>query len=285
MQPGKSPNLKPLIEATRLYNRLKGVRDTERQLRYFESRAAKEIGEVFIEQGEILLEKLEEFKHYFSEEVGRDTDFALNTVFYLTFNRQRDIITRYRLIATKIAQESFTSSVGVDTSFDLYDVGAYQELEKTAAQRVTGINEVTRDRIKKIISDGYQEKKTYAQIAREIKGEFEEFAKPAPQKHIRNRAELVAVTEMRDAHETSQFRQMKDFMDKGYEMEKSWLTAKDERVCEICGGNARAGWIGAMDLFPDGKFMAPAHPACRCRTVYRIKPGTMATATAPGIEA
>ena len=96
-----------------------------------------------IEQGEILLEKLEEFKHYFSEEVGRDTDFALNTVFYLTFNRQRDITTRYRLIATKIAQESFTSSVGVDTSFDLYDVGAYQELEKTAAQRVTGINEVT----------------------------------------------------------------------------------------------------------------------------------------------
>ena len=212
MQPGKSPNLKPLIEATRLYNRLKGVRDTERQLRYFESRAAKEIGEVFIEQGEILLEKLEEFKHYFSEEVGRDVDFSLNTVFYLTFNRQRDIITRYRLIATKIAQESFTSSVGVDTSFDLYDVGAYQELEKTAAQRVTGINEVTRDRIKKIISDGYQEKKTYAQIAREIKGEFEEFAKPAPQKHIRNRAELVAVTEMRDAHETSQFRQMKYFL-------------------------------------------------------------------------
>lgn len=94
MQPGKSPNLKPLLEATRLYNRLKGVRDTERQLRYFESRAAKEIGEVFIEQGEILLEKLEEYKHYFSEEVGRDVDFSLNTVFYLTFNRQRDLISR-----------------------------------------------------------------------------------------------------------------------------------------------------------------------------------------------
>ena len=318
MQPGKPPNFKPLLEATRLYNRLKGVRDTERQLRYFESRAAKEIGDIFKEQGEILLAKLEEFKFYFQEEVGRDVDFSLNTVFYLTFNRQRDIITRYRLIATKIAQESFTSSVGVetsfdlydvgayreleqtaaqrvtginessvgmDTSFDLYDVGAYQELEQTAAQRVTGINEVTRERIKKIISDGYQEKKTYSQIAREIKGEFEEFAKPAPQKHIRNRAELVAVTEMRDAHETSQFRQMKDFMDKGYEMEKSWLTTKDERVCEICGGNSRAGWIGSMDLFPDGKFMAPAHPACRCRTIYRIKPGTMATATAPEIEA
>ena len=270
-------NLKLLLETTRLYNRLKGVRDTERQLRYFENKAAKEIGDIFKEQGVILLEKLEEFKHYFQEEVGRDVDFSLNTVFYLTFNRQKDIITRYRLIATKIAQESFTSSVGMDTSFDLYDVGAYRELEQTAAQRVTGINEVTRARIKKIITDGYQEKKTYSQIAREIKNEFEEFAKPAPQKHIRNRAELVAITEMRDAHETSQFRQMKDFMDKGYEMEKSWLTTKDERVCEICGGNSRAGWIGSMDLFPDGKFMAPAHPACRCRTVYRIKPGTMAT--------
>ena len=102
-----------LIEATRLYNRLKGVRDTERQLRYFEARAAKEIGDIFKEQGVILLEKLEEFKHYFQEEVGRDVDFSLNTVFYLTFNRQKDIITRYRLIAIKIAQESFTSSVGM----------------------------------------------------------------------------------------------------------------------------------------------------------------------------
>ncbi len=271
----KPANLKPLIETTRLYNRLKGVRDTERQLRYFESRAAKEIGDVFKEQGEILLTKLEEFKSYFQEEVGRDTDFALNTAFYLTFNRQRDLITRYRLIATKIAQQSFTSSVGVDTSFDLYDVGAYRELEQTAAQSVSGINEVTRTRIKKIITDGYQEKKTYAQIAREIKNEFEDFATPAPQKHIRNRAELVAVTEMRDAHETSQFRQMKDFMDKGYEMEKSWLTTKDERVCDICGGNAGAGWIGSMDIFPGGQFMAPAHPACFVKGTDCISPDTL----------
>ena len=273
-------NLKPLIETTRLYNRLKGVRDTERQLRYFEARAAKEIGEIFKEQGEILLDKLKDYQSQFQEEIRQDVDWSLNSAFYFTFNRFRDTITRYRLIAAKISEDSFTSSIGMDTSFDRYDVGAYQALEQTAAQRVTGINEVTRDRIKKIILDGYEQKKTYAQIAQEIKAEFEEFARPAPQRHVRNRAELVAITEMRDAHETSQYRQAREFIDKGYEMEKSWLTTKDERVCEICGGNSLAKWIGAEDFFPYGNppaFIAPAHPACRCRTVYRIKPGTMAT--------
>jgi len=282
----KNKNLQPLIEASRTYNRLKGVRDTERQLRYFETRMTKEIGEIFLEQGDILLDKLEEFRHYFQEDIGRDIDYPLNNVFYLTFNRFKDAITRYRLYGAKIAEESVRSSIGMEFSFDKYDIGAYTELEKVAAQRVSGINEVTRERIKQIIMDGYEKQKTYSQIATDIKNEFHDFAAPAPQKHIRNRAELVAVTELRDAHESSQRTQMQSFIDRGYEIEKSWLTTNDERLCDQCRANAEAGWIGYNDLFPDGKIHAPSHPACRCRTIYRIKPGTMGieTAKAGGIE-
>jgi hypothetical protein len=273
-------NLKPLIEATKTYNRLKGIRDTERQLRYFEARAAKEIAEVLKEQRDAVLENLEQYKHYFTEEVQRDMDHIFNTVNYFTFNRFRDVIMRYRLISAKIAEDSVSSTIGMDTTFDKYDAGAYQELERTAAERVTGINEVTRDRIKKIILNGYEQKKTYAQIAREIEAEYDYMATPAPQRHVRNRAEMIAITELRDAHERSQEKMIQGFVDKGYEMEKTWLTAKDERVCDLCAANARAGWIDAHSLFPTGAYIAPQHPVCRCRTVYRVKPGTLGPAKA-----
>lgn len=266
------------FEATKRYNRLKGIRDTERQLRYFEKRMAQEVGEVFIEQGKILLDKLEEHRHYFAEEIGRDIDYAFNIVKYLTFNRFRDVVMRYHIIGSKIAEESVTSSVGMDTSFSQYDVGAYAELERTAAQRVSGIDEVTRARIKEIIMTGYEERKTYSQIAKEIKDEFAEFAAPSPLKHIRNRAELVAVTELRDAHEASQEKMIQHFSDAGYQMEKSWLSTDDESRCEICQGNTEAKWIDASSTFPSGHVRTPAHPGCRCRTVYRVKPGTWAKA-------
>ncbi len=268
-------NLKPLIEASRTYNRLKGVRDTERQLRYFEGRLAKEIGKIFLEQGEIFLSKFGDFQHYFQEEIRKDIDYSLNSAFYLTYNQSRDLVTRYRLFGAKIAEESVRSSVGVETSFDKYDVQAYAELERIAAQRVSGINETTRARIKEIIMKGYEEKKTYAQIARDIKNEFETFAKPSPLLHVRNRAELVAITELRDAHESSQRAQVQGLMDRGYQMEKSWMSTADERRCDICRSNAEAGWIGADDIFPGGMSQAPGHPGCRCRAIYRVKPGTM----------
>ena len=267
-------NLQPLIEATRQYNRLKGIRDTERQLRYFERRMAQDVGEIFIEQGEIFLDKLEEYRHYFEEEIDHDINYAFNIVKYLTFNRFRDVVMRYHIIGSKIAEESVSSSIGIDTSFAKYDVGAYAELERTAAERVSGIDEVTRASIKEIILTGYEERKPYSKIAKEIKDEFAEFAAPSPLKHIRNRAELVAVTELRDAHEKSQQKMIQTFADDGFEMEKSWLLTKDERLCDICRSNGEARWIPAAFAFPSGHLRAPAHPGCRCRTVYRVKPGT-----------
>jgi len=268
-------DLRPLIEATRRYNRLKGVRDTEKQLRYFERKFAEELGVLFIDQGKIFLELFEKMQQYFKEEIQRDTEYSFNTMEYVTFNRFKDLVIRYRLLGAKVAEQSILSTMDIETSFDKYDADAYTALEQTAAERVTGINDTTRGRIKEIIMQGYEERKTYSQIARDIKNEFNEFAAPAPQRHVRNRAEVVAVTELRDAHETSQRNMVQTFADRGYEMEKSAMVTKDERLCPICRANAEAGWIPFNALFPDGNIQAPFHPVCRCRTIHRVKPGTM----------
>jgi len=48
---------------------------------------------------------------------------------------------------------------------------------------------------------------------------------------------------------------------------KVWLTADDERVCEICGAiDGESRNINA--LFSIGKLLPPAHPSCRCAVAY-----------------
>ncbi|MGW2920413.1 phage portal protein [Streptomyces angustmyceticus] len=48
---------------------------------------------------------------------------------------------------------------------------------------------------------------------------------------------------------------------------KSWLSAVDERVCEVCLRNEGVGAIPLTAAFPNGAQYPPGHPSCRC-TVY-----------------
>ena len=57
---------------------------------------------------------------------------------------------------------------------------------------------------------------------------------------------------------------------KGLPMQKSWDTAGDDQVCEICRGNEAAGWIPLADPFPSGHQQPPGHVACRCCALYEL---------------
>ena len=90
---------------------------------------------------------------------------------------------------------------GVHTAIDWSKDTRYSS--KTAR-----INEEIRKQIKDILVNGFKGELqldgttryiSYQQIVRKIKGPFNKFACPAPQQHIRNRVELVAITETRDA--------------------------------------------------------------------------------------
>lgn len=136
--------------------------------------------------------------------------------------------------------------------------------KKHAAEAVTNINDTTRKEMARIVSDGVKSGSSYSDIAKSIKSKFEEFAVPMPQKHIANRAVLVAVTELANAYCEGNNQVGQYLQDNGVQMMKAWQTLEDNRVSDGCQKNEHAGWIPFKDKFPSGHVHPPRFPGCRC---------------------
>lgn len=142
--------------------------------------------------------------------------------------------------------------------------------KKHAAEAVTQINDTTRKEIARIVSDGVKSGTSYNDIAKAIKSKFEEFAVPSPQKHIPNRAVLVAVTELANAYCEGNA-QVGDYLQSnGVKMMKAWQTLEDDRVSDGCKENEKAGWIPIDKEFPSGHMHPPRFPGCRCDFMQEI---------------
>lgn len=142
--------------------------------------------------------------------------------------------------------------------------------KKHAAEAVSQINDVTRKEIARIVSDGVKSGASYNDIAKAIKSKFEEFAVPSPQKHIPNRAVLVAVTELANAYCEGNA-QVGDYLQSnGVKMMKAWQTLEDDRVSDGCKENEKAGWIPIDKEFPSGHMHPPRFPGCRCDFMQEI---------------
>lgn len=142
--------------------------------------------------------------------------------------------------------------------------------KKHAAEAITQINDVTRKEIARIVSDGVKSGTSYNDIAKAIKSKFEEFAVPSPQKHISNRAVLVAVTELANAYCEGNA-QVGDYLQSnGVKMMKAWQTLEDDRVSDGCKENEQAGWIPIDKEFPSGHMHPPRFPGCRCDFMQEI---------------
>lgn len=142
--------------------------------------------------------------------------------------------------------------------------------KKHAAEAVTQINDVTRKEIARIVSDGVKSGSSYNDIAKAIKSKFEEFAVPSPQKHVSNRAVLVAVTELANAYCEGNA-QVGDYLQSnGVKMMKAWQTLEDDRVSDGCKENEHAGWIPIDKEFPSGHMHPPRFPGCRCDFMQEI---------------
>lgn len=142
--------------------------------------------------------------------------------------------------------------------------------KKHAAEAVSQINDVTRKEIARIVSDGVKSGASYNDIAKTIKSKFEEFAVPSPQKHIPNRAVLVAVTELANAYCEGNA-QVGDYLQSnGIKMMKAWQTLEDDRVSDGCKENEQAGWIPIDKEFPSGHMHPPRFPGCRCDFMQEI---------------
>lgn len=146
----------------------------------------------------------------------------------------------------------------------LPNLRAQEYAKKHAAEAVTQINDTTRKEIARIVSDGIKSGSSYNDIAKSIKDKFKDFAVPMPQKHVSNRAVLVAVTELANAYCEGNAQVGNYLQDNGIKMMKAWQTLEDDRVSDGCKENERVGWIPINKEFPSGHMHPPRFPGCRC---------------------
>jgi hypothetical protein len=93
-------------------------------------------------------------------------------------------------------------------------------------------------------------------------------------KLLRYRSETIALTESFTATNTAWSNSIRESVRNGTydprEYELYWLTAPDERRCEICGGLAGSTADLNAQQF-DGYGRPPIHPRCRCQMIVQRK--------------
>lgn len=154
---------------------------------------------------------------------------------------------------------------------DLEPSSVAREMQRRAADRISGIDETTREQLRTLLEAAIGENWSYTKIAAAIRRLFADFGRAVPQRHLRDRAELIAVTETGQAFMDGQLEQARQRVARGIAIEKSWLTVGDDRVSEGCQANQAKGWIDFGQLFPSGHASPLRFPGCRCAMQTRRK--------------
>jgi len=124
--------------------------------------------------------------------------------------------------------------------------------EKHGAKLVTQMNEETKRRLAKVVSDGIANKRGIPGVARDLRSTFGDMSK--------YRSELIARTETANALSEASLDSMKDMGIEG----KEWVTVGDADVSDECLANEAQGVIPVGDAFSSGAMAPPEHPDCRC---------------------
>lgn len=167
-----------------------------------------------------------------------------------------------------------TVGVGLGISFDLVDPRAIEYLDQNGATQVSGIDETTRNRVRRIIVQASQEGWPWERTSDALIDMYEgfRFGGKGPL-HFNNRGQLIAVTEIGNAYEEGARIGALQLRDAGLLMEKKWSGPDDSRTSEACHSNLEAGWIDIDDTFPSGDLRPLNHPGCRHTVLYRRKVG------------
>ena len=121
---------------------------------------------------------------------------------------------------------------------------------------IVGVEEVTRQRVRDIVSANVLEGASVQNTTKQIRDDFI-FSK--------QRARVVARTETAFALGQGQ----RGAAIAQGRTEKRWTTSGD--IDDVCLENEAAGWLAIADPFPSGHDTVPAHPNCRCVVRYRTK--------------
>lgn len=173
-------------------------------------------------------------------------DYATETMAMLGVKERSALVDQVNERAVTVAHQQAASLVGkrYDKNGDLVE----------AKRESYRIDETTRDMIRDAIADGLEENIGTDAIADSIEalGAFS-----------RERAELIANTEVRSANSTAAVEGYTLARDQaGVNVKKEWIIT--DEACDICQDNADEGSIELEDPFSSGDTEPPAHPNCRC---------------------
>ena len=139
--------------------------------------------------------------------------------------------------------QSVLDAIEKRTQFLLKGVGDYEGVD---AQTTQVINQYIRDNASKGVEG----------ISKLLLTLMPEFAE--------SRARMIAQTEVAEAVEgTREIMYVEEFPDGA----KEWQTTVND-VCQLCKSNGNEGNMMIKELFASGDSRAPAHPRCRCTTLY-----------------
>lgn len=192
-------------------------------------------------------------------------------------------------------------TVEFSMSFNKTNPNSLAFASKRAGQLITSIDELTRTAIRKIIIDSFNEQLDYRAVARRIKNiiglhpkwaeavvkfekrELERLIKSGMKEakarqqsavsaskyadRLRSaRATMIARTEIQIAQNEGRYEGWKQADEAGFvdpNSMKMWITAKDERTCDICAplDGELAPWNGVFSIGLEAPIV---HPHCRC---------------------
>jgi len=185
--------------------------------------------------------------------------------------------------------------------FDVTDPRATEWAKTQSARLVTAVTDETKDIIRQVVSDAFTKNITVYDTAKTLRNviglnnrQFESYMKFTEtlgnnlreqgltgrafneafdkmstrqyDRMIKQRAEMIARTEISMAENNGQYLGWQQAVEQGYADPKSvkrWSTSTDERTCIICRpmNGMSVKWD---ESYPNGIFMPPAHPMCRC---------------------
>lgn len=217
----------------------------------------------------------------------------------LTSQFSRDLQEAAHLLTTAVlsgAQTAASQVPALTTTFTISNPMATRAAERTAAKFVTRVSGETRKAIRAVIADSFKnqistvdtakrirslvgltERQAKAVLAREaanvarglVAGKVKTLTKQYTEKLIRQRAEMIARTELAMASTEGQIAAWKDAKAQGLigsDMRKVWIVTPDDRLCVRCSPlDGETAPIDGDFQTEDGPISGPPrHPACRC---------------------
>jgi len=231
----------------------------------------QKIAVIFKRQGLAVLKKLGTMRSYFSESAASDFDDLFDDATLDTSTDMIDILQSSIEAAVLKGGKALIRDFKASVNFSLTNPRAIAYTQNYAATAITGIDSTTKDDIRRIVLAGISDGASYSEVASNIKARYTQYAVGVPQRHIRSRAELIAVTEIGNAYQAGNLAGARVMSDSGLKMQKYWLTSGDDRVSQGCKDNQTDGWIDLNAAHSSGDQTPLRFPGCRCVEQYRRK--------------